>query len=433
MSATNQPLVPIPFAERTRRKITRRLIPFLFILYIISYLDRVNLSYAGLDMTKELGFSNSVYGLGSGIFFLGYFLLEIPGTILVELWSARKWIARIMITWGIVAGLTGLIHNQTEFYGARFLLGVAEAGFFPGVIVYLTHWFRAADRAKAMAGFMAAIPVSQIIGSPLSAALMKIHWLGYSGWRWLLILEGLPAVIFGVITLYYLTDRPKDAKWLTEEERNWIDSELEAEKKAIQGKEKVSVWKAFLHRDVLILTAVYFFGTNVSYGFTLWLPKMMQKLSGYGALETTLISAIPFIAAWPFMIAIGWSSDRTHERRWHTCASLVLAALGLGVARVTDSVPIGLAAFTVAAMGINGRMPPFWSMPNAFLAGTSAAAVIGSINSVGNLGGFVGPYLVGWLTDRTKNYQAGVLYLIGSALMAAVLVLFVKPRKRPAS
>src|SRR6202011_6050508 len=207
-----------PIAERVRRRITRRLIPFLFILYIVAFLDRVNISYAGLEMTRELKFSNEVFG--SGIFFIGYVLLEIPGALLVEMWSARKWIARIMISWGLVAALTGLIHNATQFYWARFLLGVAEAGFFPGVIVYLTHWYRNQDRGKAIGMFMAAIPISQMLGAPISGALMKIHWLGYSGWRWLLILEGVPAVILGVVTLFYLTDRPIDALWLPDEERD---------------------------------------------------------------------------------------------------------------------------------------------------------------------------------------------------------------------
>src|SRR5579884_4122814 len=229
MSGATQGQTVSPIADRTRRRITRRLMPFLFLLYIVAYLDRVNVGFAGLEMTRELGFSNEVFGLGSGIFFVGYVLLEIPGTILVELWSARKWIARIMISWGLVAALTGMIHTLFRSYWARFLLGVAEAGFFPGVIVYLTHWYRAEDRAKAIAMFMAAIPVSQIVGAPLSAALLRIHWLGYAGWRWLLILEGVPAIVFGIVTLFYLTDRPKDAAWLPEAEREWLTSALAAE------------------------------------------------------------------------------------------------------------------------------------------------------------------------------------------------------------
>jgi ACS family tartrate transporter-like MFS transporter len=413
-------------AERTRKRVTRRLIPFLFLLYVVAYLDRVNLSFAGLEMTRELQFSNEVFGFGSGIFFFGYVLLEIPGTILVELWSARKWISRILITWGLMAALTGLIHTKQEFYWARFLLGVAEAGFFPGVIVYITHWFRKEDRAKATAMFSAAIPMSQIIGSPISALLLNIHWLGLSGWRWLLILEGLPAVVLGVITIFYLTDKPKDARWLPEDEREWLTGELERERQQVSAKGKVSVWQAFWKRDVILLTLVYFFGTNVSYGLTLWLPKMMQTLSGYSSVVVTLLSAIPYLATWPFMILVGWNSDRTNERRWHTGLCCILAGVGLAIARSTGSVAVGLAGFTLAASGIYGRMAPFWALPGTFLSGASAAAVVGSINCIANTGGFFGPYIVGFLTDKTGTYAAGVLYLIGSAIVAGLLVLLVR-------
>ena len=424
------PTAPPEIAERTRRRITRRLIPFLFILYFVAYVDRVNLSYAGLEMTKELGFSNSVYGLGAGIFFIGYVLLEIPGTLLVEMWSARKWISRIMVSWGIVAALTGLIHTKTEFYGARFMLGVAEAGFFPGVIVYLSHWFRREDRGKAMAMFSAAIPVSQVLGSPISGLLMKIHWFGLSGWRWLLILEGLPAVFLGIITYFYLTDRPADAKWLPDDEKAWLASELDAEKKTFGPPEKHAVWKAFGRLDVILLTLCYFMSTNVNYGLQLWLPKMLQKLSGASPLMVTLLSAIPFLLAYPAVLLVGWNSDRTKERRLHTAACMFAAGLGLALSLGTDNVYLGLTAFAIAAMGITARMAPFWAMPSTILSGAAAAAVVGSINCVGNLGGFVGPYLIGYLTDLTHTYTAGMAFLVGAAFVGGVLVLFVRPKEK---
>lgn len=417
-----------PIAERTRRRITRRLIPFLFILYVVAYLDRVNLSYAGLEMTKELGFSNAVYGLGSGIFFIGYVLLEIPGTLLVEMWSARKWISRIMVSWGLVAALTGLIHTKQEFYWARFILGVAEAGFFPGVIVYLSHWFRKEDRGKAMGMFSAAIPLSQVLGSPISGLLMKIHWYGMSGWRWLLILEGLPAIVLGVITFYYLPDRPEDAKWLPDDEKAWLKSELDAEKKSFGQPQKHAVWKAFARVDVILLTIVYFLSTNVNYGLQLWLPKMLQKLSGSSPLIVTLLSAIPFLLAYPAVLFVGWNSDRTNERRIHTSVCMIVAGLGLALGLGTDNVVLGMTAFTIAAMGIMSRMAPFWAMPSQILSGAAAAAVVGSINCVGNLGGFVGPSIIGELTDRTHSYTAGMAFLVGAALLGGVLVLFVRPQ-----
>lgn len=414
-------------AERTRKRINRRLIPFLFILYIVAFLDRINVSFAGLEMTRELGFSNEVFGFGAGIFFVGYVLLEIPGALLIEVWSARKWIARIMITWGLVAALTGLIHTARQFYWARFLLGIAEAGFFPGVIVYLTHWYRNQDRARAISMFMAAIPLSQVLGAPVSGLLMQIHWLGYSGWRWLLILEGLPAVVLGVVTLFYLTDRPKDARWLPDDERAWLTAELEREMQAKQRGAKVSLWRAFYHRDVILLTLAYFLGATAQYGFGLWLPKIIQKLSGFSTLEVSLIAAIPYLVAWPAMLLVGWSSDRTGERRWHAAGAYVATGLGLlGSLWTGDSVLLGVAMFSLAAMGVNGRLPPFWSLPASFLGGTAAAASIGAINCIGNLGGFVGPYVLGFLSTHSGNYASGVLFLTGAAFTGAILVLLVR-------
>jgi MFS transporter, ACS family, tartrate transporter len=414
------------FAERTSRKIHRRLVPFLLLLYTIAFLDRANLSYAGLEMTKELHFSNEAYGLGGGIFFLGYFVLEIPGAILVERWSARKWISRIMLSWGLVAALTGLIHSQSEFYWARFLLGVAEAGFYPGLVVYLTHWFRAADRAKALAGIMVGIPLSQVLGSPLSAALMNIHWLGWSGWRWLLILEGAPAIIAGVWAFFYLTDRPKDAKWLTVDEQNWIASELEREKLNLASQGRDKAWRVIFQPQVWLLTLIWFSCLCVGNALILWLPKIVQRMSGYSPIETTLVSAIPYLAAWPFMLLVGRNSDRTGERRWHTAGCLLVGAAGLALSRVTDSIPIGILALTIASMGITASQAPFWSLSSSRLAGTSSAVAIAVISSFGQLGGFAGPYLVGFLTDSTGTYSAGTFFLIGSAIIAACLMLLLK-------
>ena len=417
-------------AERTRRRITRRLLPFLFLLYIISFLDRINISFAGLDMTRELGFSDQVFGLGSGIFFAGYVLLEIPGSLMVELWSARKWIARIMISWGLVASFTGLIHSPAQFYWARFILGVAEAGFFPGVVVYLAHWYRDQDRARAMGIFMSAIPIAQVIGAPLSGVLLRIHWLGYSGWRWLLILEGVPAVIAGIAAFYYLTDWPRDARWLAADERSWITEELEREAHA-QGPQP-GIWKALSDRNVLLLTGVYFFGACSQYGFSFFLPKMIQQLSGRSSFQVAMIATIPFLASWPAMVALGWSSDRTGERRWHTAAAYAVLAVGLaGSVWAGKNVALGVVMFSLAGIGISARLPAFWALPASLLGGAAAAASVGAINSVGNLGGFVGPYLLGALSERNGgSYTAGMWVLAGSAVLAAVLVLLVRPWAR---
>ncbi len=406
--------------------------PFLFLLYIVAFLDRVNVGYAGLEMTRELHFSNAVFGFGSGIFFIGYVLLEIPGTLIVEVWSARKWIARIMISWGLLAGLTGLVHTAHQFYWARFFLGVAEAGFFPGVIVYLTHWYCSADRAKAIAMFMSAIPLSQVVGAPISAALMQIHWLGWSGWRWLLILEGAPAIVLGIVTLFYLTDRPQQAHWLAAEERDWLARELEREERAKAAGGHVGIWRALGNRNVLLLTLSYFCGSTVQYGFGLWLPKIFQKLSGLSPFAVTLLTAIPYVAAWPAMLALGWHSDRTGERRLHVAGALTVAGLALLASQYAgSSVVLGVAAFTLAAMAINGRLPCFWPLPAALLGGTSAAAAIGAINCIGNTGGFVGPYIMGFLSSAAHGYTAGVAFLIGSAFVGAAAVLFVRKPQHP--
>jgi MFS transporter, ACS family, tartrate transporter len=419
-----------PLAVRARRRIMRRLMPYLFMLYIIAYLDRVNVGYAALEMTRALGFTAEVFGFGAGIFFIGYFLLEIPGSIIVERWSARLWIARIMISWGILAILMGFIHTATQFYLVRFLLGAAEAGFFPGIIVYLNHWFRPEDRAKAVALFMAAIPISNIFGSPISGLLLGINWFQMAGWRWLFIIEGLPAIIFGIITIFYLTDWPHQAKWLPADERDWITSVLEEEKHQVKSRgHSYRIFEAFKHREVLLLTAAYFFIVTSTYGLNFWLPVFVKKLSGSSNLIVSLIAALPYCFYLISMLLVGWSSDRTGERRWHTAASMIVASAGLLLSAVLqDSLAIAVSMFCLASIGMGGFLPSFWPLPTSFLTGSSAAATIGLINSVGNLGGFAGPYVVGYLSTATGSFFWGVVYLSLSALVAAGFILALRHR-----
>jgi len=416
-------------AESARRRIARRLLPYLFFLYIIAYLDRVNLSYASLEMSGALGFTAEIIGFGAGIFFIGYFLLEIPGAILVERWSARAWIARIMISWGIVAMLTGFVHTAHQFYTIRFLLGASEAGFFPGIVVYLTHWFRYEDRAKAMAMFMAAQSISNIIGSPVSGLLLGINWLGLAGWRWLFILEGIPAVLFGIVTIFYLTDWPHQAGWLSQDEKQWISGELEREKKAKETVRSYRVRDALRQPEVVLLALALFFMAGAVYGFNFWLPTILKKLSGHSNLFVTSVSALPYCIGLIATLLVGWSSDRTRERRWHAALCMIIASLGLGLSVVSHRTDLAVLMFCLAAVGMYGYLSAFWSLPSSFLTGTAAAASIGLINSVGNLGGFAGPYAVGYISKRAHNFTAGVLCLSASALMAGVLVLLLRRSK----
>ena len=414
-------------AERARRRITRRLMPFLICLFMIAFLDRVNVGYAALEMGKDLGFDAEVLGFGAGIFFVGYYLLEIPGTLLVENWSARLWLARIIISWGLLAVLTGFIRTPTQFYLARFVLGLAEAGFFPGVLVYLSHWFRQRDRAKAVAMFMAAIPVSNIFGAPLSGLILGVHWAGLAGWRWVFILEGLPALVFGVVTVFYLTDRPRDATWLTSEEREWITDELEREKSARRAGRTYSVREALSHRNVVLLALAYFCSVTSAYGFNFWLPTILKGLSGFSNLLVTGVAALPYCAGLAAMLLVGWTSDRTGERRRHTAVSLVAVSLGLALSAVVNQrVGLAVTMFCLAGAGLYAYLPGFWALPTTFLTESAAAAAVGLINSVGNLGGFVGPYVVGYLSKSTGSFYAGVIYLSCSALASACLIMCVR-------
>jgi MFS transporter, ACS family, tartrate transporter len=411
----------------TRRRITLRLMPFLFLLYLVSYLDRVNVSYASLEMTRDLGFSNAVLGFGSGIFFLGYLLLEIPGAILAERWSARKWLARILISWGFFAALTGMVHTAPQFYGARFMLGVAEAGFFPSVLVYVSHWYRQEDRAKAVAFFMVGIPFSEIIGAPVSGLLLQVHWLGIEGWRWLFFLEGAPAMVLGIATIFYLTDWPAQARWLTGEQRAWITGELEREKR--NKPPSPGIAKVLRQPGVILLALAYFCILSANWGFTLWLPKIVQRLSGLGSLKVSLISGIPFMIEIPVLFLLAWHSDKTGERRWHVAVPVGIGAMAFAVFASSDkvgaNVVLAMVLFSVAAAGLHGYRASFWTLPTLFLSDVAAAAAIGVINCFGNLGGFLGPYMVGALSNNSGSYRSGMLFLGGCALMASLLVLLV--------
>ena len=404
--------------------------PFLFACYIVANLDRANVGLAALRMSRELGFSDAVFGLGGGIFFLGYFLLEIPGTVLVEVWSARKWIARIMLTWGFLASATGWIHSPAQFYWIRFFLGVAEAGFFPGLVVYISHWYRPEDRGKAVAMFMAAIPAAQIVGAPLAALLLRAHWWGYDGWRWLLTLEGLPAIALGTATLFYLTDRPQQALWLPREEREWLAAELERERAARTS--HPSAWQALGNPHVLLLALILFLGLTPNYGLSLWLPQMVQRASAFGPSQVSLIAAIPYISALPLMLLTGWHSDRSGERKWHSAVPRFVSGAALTACFFsTEHVWVMVVMLSLATVGFYCAHPGFWPLPNLFLGRAAAAASIGLINSFGNLGGFLGPYVIGRLSERTGGFGASMLLLAGCAYASSLLLSRVRVSSAP--
>ncbi len=413
-----------------RRKVAWRILPFVFALYIIAYLDRANVAYAKMTMMADRGFSEAVFGFGAGIFFVGYLLFEIPGALIVERRSARRWMARILITWGLCAVLVGFVKTASQFYAARFLLGLAEGGFFPGIIVYLTHWFCARDRARALAGFIIAIPVSLSLGAPISALILRLDWFGFAGWRWVFILEGLPAILFGVITLLYLTDHPREAAWLEPEERKWIIAELEAEKQAKRATGQVSILQALRNRDVVLLALALFFANIGTYAFVFWLPTTVQKASGRSAIFSTALSALPFAVALISVALSARSSDLRNERKWHTAVPLGLSALFFTLSTLAGTTfPVVMLWLCVTGAALFAWAPSFWVLPTLTLGESAAAASLGLINSVGNLGGFVGPSVVGYLLSRSSSHTVTTGFLSGSFVLAATLVLAVRARR----
>jgi MFS transporter, ACS family, tartrate transporter len=421
-------------SRAARHNAAFRLLPFLFALYVIAFLDRMNIGAAALEMPRDLGFNDRVVGLGAGIFFLGYFLLQIPGALIAERWSARRWIAGIMVSWGILTVMMAFIHTQRQFYAVRFLVGAAEAGFFPAVVVYLTHWFPASDRAKAVAGFYAAMPLSYVFGSPIAGVLLGLSWLGLRGWRWLFIFEGLPAILLGSITAGYLTDWPHQARWLRAQERDWLTTQLDKEKKAKQKVRSYSIWQALRHRDVILLSLAYFFAVTGNYGIAFWLPTILKRSFRESDLKVTLLAALPYLAGFVSQQLNGWHSDRTRERRWHSAVPLLLSGLALLLAIAAgSSLALSVTFFTMMGAAYYAYHPAFWAVPTEFLSESGAAASIGFINSVGNLGGFAGPLILGSLAARMRSFTDGLLSLVVSFFVSGILMLVVRAgRRQPA-
>jgi len=416
-------IAPAVDLRATLRKVSRRLIPFLFLLYVAAYLDRINVGFAQLQMKNALGFSDSVYGLGAGIFFIGYFLFEVPSNLILARVGARVWIARIMITWGLISSAMALVHSPASFYVLRFLLGAAEAGFFPGIIYYLGSWFPAAERAAAVSRFMTATAIAGVIGGPMSAALFGLDgFAGVAGWQWIFIAEGIPSVVLGVTVLFYLTERPDEARWLTAEERLALGARIRAEAETIAARGE-TLRSALLHPIVWCLAALYFSLIIGFYSISFWTPQIIASFSALDRVEVALVSAIPFVAAAIAMVIVGAHSDRTGDRYVHIAVSASVGAVGLAASALGQSPVIGVLALSIAAVGIWSAVPVFWSLPTMFLSGTAAAGAIALINSFGNLGGFVGPFVIGRVHDLTGSYAASLMMVAGSLLCSVALAL----------
>jgi MFS transporter, ACS family, tartrate transporter len=408
------------------KKTMLRILPFVFICYVVAYLDRVNIGFAALEMNADLALSAEIFGLLSGIFFLGYVVFEVPSNMIMSKVGARFWIARIMITWGIIEILTGFVQNSTHLYIARFLLGIAEAGFFPGIILYFTYWFRGKERGRASAFLLLALPVGTIIGAPLSTWIMDtITWGGLAGWRWMFILEGIPAVALGVITLFFLSNRPKDAKWLSDEEKNWLEQELDRERQQSLKVNKVSKLAMVKDFNVWKLALVYFANVSAMFGISFWLPTIIKSLSeGSSNMEIGWLSIIPALVGIPAMLLFAWSSDKKNERKKHIITSFLFAAVGYIFAGFSDSTFIMIASLTFAAIGLYGFAGIFFAFLPSFFTVDTAPTGIAMVNALGLLGGFFGPMIFGQF-----EFTSGMFTLGGLAILASIILLLINTNK----
>jgi len=419
-----------PFEAKTIHKLRMRIIPFVFVLYIISFLDRINIGFAALTMNKALAISSKQFGLVAGIFFFGYFLFEIPSNLLLHKLGARIWIARILITWGILATLTGLVNSVQQLYAVRFLLGLAEAGYFPGIALYLTYWFRQRDQAQAIALFLAGIPVTSILGAPVSGfILVHAHWLSVSSWRWLLILEGIPAVVGGVFTYFLLPSRPAEAKFLSQDEKDWITADLAREEQEKLASHKISAVQALLNKRVWHLGFIGFTLNTGMYSMNFWMPQLVKSLtSGISNSLIGLLVMIPHLVGLPVMVMVSRSSDRKRERRFHAAIPAIAAGIALASLGATHSIFPTILLLSIAALGIYSVYGPFYSLPGDFLTGFAAASGIALVSSLANLGGFAGPYATGWISQKTGSLYGG-LAVAGVSLFASATLMLLLPKR----